>query len=96
MTIQLADQLMTVEEAAGHLKVGRSTTFRLLQSGQLPSVKIGGSRRVRRSDLEAYVANLPTNGRKAPRPARPTHPDNPGVPDGGGGNSGTGPGREAA
>ena len=50
--------LMSVQEVAGFLGVGRTTTFQLLADGELISVKVRGSRRIRRSDLEAYVAGL--------------------------------------
>lgn len=50
--------LLTPAEAAAALGVGRSTLFDLLGSGALPSVRIGRARRVRRDDLDAFVAGL--------------------------------------
>ena len=83
----LADPLLKVNEVARALRKSRATTYQLLRAGDLRSVKIGGSRRVRQSDLDAYVAKLP------PTPVG-THPDNPNVPDTGwDGATGTGPGR---
>lgn len=50
--------LMTPEEAAEALRVGRAKVYDLMRTGALRSVKIGGSRRVPRTALEAYVAAL--------------------------------------
>lgn len=54
----MSDELLTVEDVADILKVGRTTIYELLNSGALPSVKIGRCRRVLRSDLNAYIASL--------------------------------------
>lgn len=50
--------LLTPEEAAQALRVGRSKVYDLMRSGQLRSVKIGGSRRVSAQALVEYVAAL--------------------------------------
>jgi excisionase family DNA binding protein len=50
--------LLTVEDAANVLQIGRTRVFGLIANGILASVKIGRSRRIRRRDLEAYVASL--------------------------------------
>ncbi|MEV0039342.1 helix-turn-helix domain-containing protein [Streptomyces sp. NPDC050804] len=53
------DQLLyTPEEAAKVLRFGRSTIYELMAEGALKYVKRGRSRRLRRSDLEAYVNGL--------------------------------------
>ena len=51
-------QLLTVVEAAQLLGVGRSKVYELMYKGELRSVKIGGSRRIRYSDLGEYVRYL--------------------------------------
>lgn len=51
--------LITVEEAARRLSVGRSHLYRLMQSGSLRSRRIGGCRRIAVTDLEAFAAALP-------------------------------------
>ncbi|MGW2236957.1 helix-turn-helix domain-containing protein [Streptomyces sp. NPDC001759] len=54
-----ADQLLyTPAEAATVLRFGRSTVYELMAEGALMYVKRGRSRRIRRSDLEAYVNGL--------------------------------------
>jgi excisionase family DNA binding protein len=52
--------LVTAEEAARLLAVGRTTVYALLGSGDLKSVQIGRSRRIRLSDLETFVQQLDT------------------------------------
>ena len=54
-----ATLLLTVEEAAGQLRTSRSRIFALIGNGELPSVKIGSSRRIRVADLAAYVDTMP-------------------------------------
>jgi len=50
------DQLLyTPKEAAVVLRFGRSTVYELMAEGALKYVKRGRSRRIRRSDLEAFV-----------------------------------------
>ncbi|QGV79350.1 helix-turn-helix domain-containing protein [Streptomyces ficellus] len=46
------------EEAAEALAVSRSTVYELMAEGTLKYIKLGRTRRIRRADLEAYVANL--------------------------------------
>ncbi|MFC9971831.1 helix-turn-helix domain-containing protein [Spirillospora sp. NPDC127200] len=53
-----ADLLLTVEEAARRLKIGRTQMYRLIASGEVQSVTIGRLRRVPAECLSAYVAGL--------------------------------------
>ena len=50
--------LLKVPEVSRALGVSRTTVYELIADGQLRSVKIGASRRVRREDLSAYVSGL--------------------------------------
>jgi excisionase family DNA binding protein len=50
--------LLTVEEAARRLRLGRTLVYRLISSGQLESVKVGRLRRVPAECLPEYVATL--------------------------------------
>ncbi|MFF3592128.1 excisionase family DNA-binding protein [Streptomyces sp. NPDC002387] len=50
--------LLTVEEAARRLGIGRTTCFGLIASGELESVKVGSLRRIPADALAAYVARL--------------------------------------
>lgn len=50
--------LMTVTEAAALVGISRARLYELLASGQVPSIKLGRSRRIALADLEAFVAAL--------------------------------------
>lgn len=47
-----------VEEVARALRVGRTKVFDLIRAGELVSIKIGGSRRVPASSVQAYLSRL--------------------------------------
>ena len=48
-------QLLSVQEVAGLLGMGRSWVYQQIKSGELPGVHLGGSVKVRREDLERYI-----------------------------------------
>jgi excisionase family DNA binding protein len=48
-------QLMSIDEVCGALGMGKSWTYRKLKSGEIPSVKLGRSIKVKREDLEEYL-----------------------------------------
>lgn len=50
--------LLTVEQAASRLNVGRSTAYALVLSGQLESVTVGRLRRVPADAVTAFVDSL--------------------------------------
>ena len=50
--------LYTLADVAAALGVGRTKVYELVRSGALPSVRIGGSRRVGGEDLATYVDSL--------------------------------------
>ena len=58
--------LLTPEEAAQVLGVGRTTVYGLLRTGQLASVRIGSARRVSVQAMEEFVDRLTV---RAPPPA---------------------------
>jgi excisionase family DNA binding protein len=49
-------QLLTVVDAAHRLSISRSKLYELLADGELPSVRIGRTRRIATSALEEFVA----------------------------------------
>ena len=52
--------LLSVAEVAAELGCGRDLVYALLASGRLPSVLIGERlRRIRREDLQSFIAGLP-------------------------------------
>jgi excisionase family DNA binding protein len=52
--------LLTPEEAAEVLRVGRTTIYTLIKAGDLRPVHIGRSCRISRAELERYVRRLET------------------------------------
>lgn len=54
--------LLTPEEAGAVLGVGRSRVYDLMRTRQLPSVRIGKSRRVPAAAVQAFVDELMERG----------------------------------
>ncbi|MEM9615518.1 MAG: helix-turn-helix domain-containing protein [Actinomycetota bacterium] len=50
--------LVEIKEVAHFLRISRSKVYVLMNSGELPSVRIGSRRLVRRVDLERFVSEL--------------------------------------
>jgi excisionase family DNA binding protein len=48
--------LLSVKEAAVWLAISPATCYRLMERGVLRSIKIGGARRIRFTDLQALIA----------------------------------------
>lgn len=59
--------LLTVEEAARAMAVGRTTVYHLLAAGSLRSVRIGRARRIPLDAIRAYVAELAAEQREVLR-----------------------------
>lgn len=62
--------LLTVEEAAQRLGIGRTVMYRLVSSGLVESVKVGRLRRIPPECLDEFVATL----REIQAPERHTSP----------------------
>ncbi|TFV68122.1 UNVERIFIED_ORG: DNA-binding protein [Bacillus sp. AZ43] len=50
--------LLTPEEAAEVLRIGRTTVYALMKSGELRPVHIGRSCRISQAEVERYVRRL--------------------------------------
>ena len=50
-----AERLLTVGDVARHLAISRSKLYSTMDSGQLPYIKLGKSRRIRWSDVRKLV-----------------------------------------
>jgi excisionase family DNA binding protein len=61
--------LLTPEEAATVLRVGRTTIYALMKTGDLHPVHIGRSCRISRAELERYVHRL-----ESPQPSIAARP----------------------
>ena len=53
----MTEKLLTPSEVQQLLHISKSTLYRLIRSGQLPSVRVGGVYRIRMSEFEKYLAN---------------------------------------
>ncbi len=53
--------LLTVEEAADRLGIGRTLMYALIKDKHVKTVTIGRLRRIRPCDLETYTATLATD-----------------------------------
>lgn len=51
-------RLMTTEEAAAEIGVSRAKVWQWIKSGRIGSVKVDGMRRLRQSDIDAFLAGL--------------------------------------
>lgn len=59
--VMTVDQLLlTPEEAATVLRIGRTTVYALMKSGELRPVHIGRSCRISHAEVERYVRRLQT------------------------------------
>jgi excisionase family DNA binding protein len=50
-----AREVMSPEDLAEYLGLGRTYTYKLLMTGAISSFKIGRLRRIRRADVDAYL-----------------------------------------
>jgi len=48
-------QLLSVKEAAALVGVSQATMWRWIRQGHIPTVKIGGLRRIRRADFDRLI-----------------------------------------
>ena len=67
--VMAADRLLlTAEEAANVLRIGRTTVYALMKSGELHSVHIGRSCRISQAELDRYVRRLEASSSR-PQPS---------------------------
>jgi len=62
-------RLLKSDEVAEILKISRAMAYKLMQRGEIPTIRIGSAVRVRVEDLEKYVTqkaeqNVPFYGEK--------------------------------
>src|SRR5215213_1302677 len=50
-----AHRLLSVQEVSEQLGMGRSWVYNQIKSGELPSVQLGGTVKIKRQDLEGYI-----------------------------------------
>jgi len=52
-------KLMTVEEAAGYLRVGKKTIYRLLKQGKIPATRVGQQWRFNKASIDKWLHQTP-------------------------------------
>jgi excisionase family DNA binding protein len=53
-------KLMTVEEAAVYLRVGKKTIYRLLKQGKIPATRVGQQWRFNKASIDEWLSQKPT------------------------------------
>lgn len=48
-------QILTLDEVAAYLKVGKRTVYRLAAARKIPAFKVGGTWRFSRADLDGWI-----------------------------------------
>lgn len=56
------NELMTLDEVARHLRIGKRTAYAWAKSGKLPAFKVGGSWRFDRADIQKWVQEQKEKG----------------------------------
>jgi len=51
-------KLINIAKGARQLGVGITKMYELINTGDIPTVKIGASRKIRQADLDAYIVSL--------------------------------------
>ena len=54
--IEMKRPLLSLTEVASFLKVSRSTLYEIMKRGELPYIRVSGSRRVCQDDLKAFLS----------------------------------------
>jgi excisionase family DNA binding protein len=50
-------QFLTTDDVLGYLRVNARTVYRLIKAGEIPAVRIGRQWRIRRADLDDWIAH---------------------------------------
>ncbi|MDK6079905.1 helix-turn-helix domain-containing protein [Massilia varians] len=50
------DAILTLDELAAYLKVGKRRLYRLAAQAEIPAFKVGGTWRFRRNDIDRWIA----------------------------------------
>lgn len=61
------ESLITVKEVADYLKLKEQTVYLFARQNKIPSLKVGGSLRFKRSQIDAWLAATPRTGSQGSR-----------------------------
>ena len=51
-------EIMTLEETAKYLKIGKSTLYKMAREGKIPAVKIANQWRFRKEDIDKWLQGM--------------------------------------
>jgi len=51
----MSDQILTVKEIAGYLKVNERTVYRMASANKIPAFKVGASWRFKLTEIEEWI-----------------------------------------
>ncbi len=51
-------EIMTLEETAKYLKIGKSTLYKMAREGKIPAVKIANQWRLRKEDIDKWLHEI--------------------------------------
>jgi len=51
-------EIMTLEETAKYLKIGKSTLYKMAREGKIPAVKIANQWRFRKEDIDKWLHEI--------------------------------------
>ena len=57
----MTDEILTLKQVAEYLQLAEKTAYRLAAEGKLPGLKVGGSWRFKREDLEDWIEQQKQN-----------------------------------
>ena len=63
----MEDSLITVKEVADYLKLKEQTVYLLARQNKIPSLKVGGSLRFKKSQIDTWLATTPKTGTQETR-----------------------------
>ena len=52
------EEIMTLEETAKYLKIGKSTLYKMAREGKIPAVKIANQWRFRKEDINKWLQEI--------------------------------------
>jgi hypothetical protein len=57
------NEILTVKELAAYLKIAKKTAYRFASEWKLPSFKVGGAWRFRKSEIDQWIKEQSTGGK---------------------------------
>ena len=62
--MRFSEEILTLEETAKYLKIGKSTLYKMAREGEIPAMKIANQWRFRKEDIDKWLKEI--GSRKPP------------------------------